>query len=122
MPPRSASNRGGSRGSAPSAPSARGSARGRGAGRGVVQTGGVRLPVGLASGAPIKTIGVKRPGFGTAGKKLEVITNNYEISHPDVLLRHYDVGEQKYVLQLERHLKSPTSQSFPPIFTPVFAG
>ncbi|KAG6823785.1 hypothetical protein H0H92_009049 [Tricholoma furcatifolium] len=121
MPPRSASNRGGSRGSA-SAPSTRGSARGRGAGRGVVAAG-VRLPVGLASlGAPIKTIGVKRPGFGTAGKKLEVVTNSYEINHPDVLIRHYDVGEQKYVLQLKRHLISLTSQSFPPIFTPVFVG
>ncbi|KAG6827798.1 hypothetical protein H0H92_010433 [Tricholoma furcatifolium] len=79
MPPRSASNRGGSmRGrGAPSAHMSRGTFRGRGAHRGVVQAG-VFVPVGLTnSGALNKTIGVKSlHGYGTAGKQFVVLPNS----------------------------------------------
>ncbi|KAG6909902.1 hypothetical protein DXG01_014716 [Tephrocybe rancida] len=86
MPPRGASKRGGPRrGSQP----LRGTPSGRDAPRGVVQAG--NIPVGLAStGAHITTVGVKRPGHGTGGTPLAIVTNSFIAEIPDEITRHYD--------------------------------
>ncbi|KNZ77926.1 Protein argonaute-2 [Termitomyces sp. J132] len=85
MPPRSTSRRGGPRGSPQ--PS-RGASRGRDANRGDIQPGG--SPVGLASSAHVKTVGVRRPGYGTAGRQLAIVTNSIVTTIPDTIIRHYD--------------------------------
>lgn len=39
----------------------------------------------------VQTIGVRRPGIGTAGRALKVITNHWEVtSAPDTLVYQYD--------------------------------
>jgi eukaryotic translation initiation factor 2C len=78
MPPRIAPGRGGGpqRGGGPG--------RGGGAGRGGV-------PVAIA--ASVKTVGVKRPGYGTGGRPVNTIVNAFPVDVPDGIIYHYDVGE-----------------------------
>jgi hypothetical protein len=38
----------------------------------------------------ITTIGVRRPGFGTAGKPFEVFTNHFACEIPETVIHHYD--------------------------------
>ena len=65
-----------------------GSARGRGG-------GGTTQGRGPAQQAPpikshVKTIGVKRPGCGTAGRPITVTTNHFPCVIPEALIHHYD--------------------------------
>ncbi|KAA1466451.1 argonaute-like protein [Dentipellis sp. KUC8613] len=77
MPPRAGRGRGGPppRGGGPAL-------RGGPAPRGAVQ--------GLAL-AHVESIGVKRPGFGNAGRALEVYTNHFTTDIPTETIHHYDV-------------------------------
>lgn len=77
MPPRIAPGRGGGpqRGGGPG--------RGGGAGRGGV-------PVAIA--ASVKTVGVKRPGYGTGGRPVNTIVNAFPVDVPDGIIYHYDVA------------------------------
>jgi len=48
---------------------------------------------GLPSiGAHVRTTGVKRPGYGRAGRQIALITNSFVADIPDVVIRHYDVA------------------------------
>ncbi|KAG6899902.1 hypothetical protein C0993_005481, partial [Termitomyces sp. T159_Od127] len=111
MPPRGASNRGGSRGNSPF----RGASRGRDATRGDVQAG--VSPVGLARSVHTRTVGVRRPGYGTAGRQLAIVTNSFVTSIPDETIRHYD----EFASNMDRHmrilLKNLQEQVAPQIFT-----
>lgn len=72
MPPKAAPGelRGGRRG-------------GRGGGRGTSPSHG-------GPAASVEAIGVRRPGPGTAGRQLEVITNNFAIEFDQGTIHHYD--------------------------------
>ncbi|KZW04251.1 eukaryotic translation initiation factor 2C [Exidia glandulosa HHB12029] len=74
MPPRGGP---GSRGGPPSSRGGRGGA----------------IPVGPTGGIPshVQTIGVRRPGVGSAGRKLNVVTNHFGVTIPDGIIHHYDV-------------------------------
>lgn len=39
----------------------------------------------------VQTIGVRRPGYGTAGKPLKVVTNHFGVTIPEGIIHHYDV-------------------------------
>ncbi|KAG6909899.1 hypothetical protein DXG01_014713 [Tephrocybe rancida] len=114
MPPRGAPQRGGSRGG--SQPP-RGTPRGRGAPRGVVHAG--NPPVGLASiGAHVTTVGVKRPGYGTAGRPLAIVTNSFVAEIPDKIIRHYDAFSSNLHPRINRLLiKTLEKEVAPDIFT-----
>ncbi|KDR84292.1 hypothetical protein GALMADRAFT_111558 [Galerina marginata CBS 339.88] len=78
MPPRVAPGRGSGpqRGGGP--------ARGGGAGRGGV-------PVAIAGEySSVKTVGVKRPNFGTGGRPVNTIVNAFPVTVPDGIIYHYD--------------------------------
>lgn len=104
MPPRIAPGSdgprggGGGRGGGRGGRGAPGGGRGRGTppqrgGRGVAGAGRGGLTVGLPSiGSHVSTIGVKRPGFGTAGRPYSVITNNLIVEIPEKIIRHYDIA------------------------------
>lgn len=69
--------------------SARGSASSRGRGRG--DSGATRGgPVAIAS--HVRTVGVKRPGFGTGGRTIQVTVNTFEARVTDGVIYHYDVA------------------------------
>ncbi|KAH9853511.1 argonaute-like protein [Lenzites betulinus] len=100
MPPRAAppgTGRGTPRGSA--AP--RGNAPGRGGrgGSGVRGRGAgpaIAPARSQAAGLPdtsahVTTVGVKRPGFGTSGRAIQVSTNHFEVKIPEANIYHYDV-------------------------------
>ncbi|KIK63449.1 hypothetical protein GYMLUDRAFT_163093 [Collybiopsis luxurians FD-317 M1] len=72
MPPRPAQEGGSARGGRGG-----GGGRGRGAGR-------------PPRAAHVRTVGVRRPGFGTAGRKINVFTNAVEATIPDCIIYHYD--------------------------------
>jgi hypothetical protein len=38
----------------------------------------------------VRSVIVKRPGYGTLGRILTVNTNAYQITIPDTIIRHYD--------------------------------
>jgi hypothetical protein len=38
----------------------------------------------------VQTIGVKRPGFGTSGKPIQVTVNAFEATVTDGIIYHYD--------------------------------
>lgn len=40
--------------------------------------------------AHVQTIGVKRPGFGTGGKVIQVTVNAFEAKVTDGVIYHYD--------------------------------
>ncbi|KJA19691.1 hypothetical protein HYPSUDRAFT_143440 [Hypholoma sublateritium FD-334 SS-4] len=116
MPPRAAPNRGGPRrargGRTPFASEGR---RG-GAGRGSQL--GANIP---STAAPnlVPTIGVRRPGFGTAGRPLMLEVNSFELKAEENNIAHYDAvtpdnlsGKRKFVLF--QHLQN----EYPDIFTP----
>ncbi|OSD04210.1 argonaute-like protein [Trametes coccinea BRFM310] len=99
MPPRAAPPSGsGSRG----APRGRSGSRGsRGGGRGG-RSGSPSVPISRASAAGttaglpdasphITTVGVKRTAFGTAGRRIQVHTNHFEVEIPEDYIHHYDV-------------------------------
>jgi eukaryotic translation initiation factor 2C len=69
-------------------PPARGGAP---AGRGGGSAGaGTALVPGIVPGYDIETIGVRRPGRGTAGRALKVFTNHYSTTIPEEMIYHYD--------------------------------
>ncbi|KAL7282382.1 hypothetical protein ACG7TL_003853 [Trametes sanguinea] len=99
MPPRAAPPSGsGGRG----APRGRSGSRGsRGGGRGG-RSGSPSVPISRASAAGttaglpdasphITTVGVKRTAFGTAGRRIQVHTNHFEVKIPEDYIHHYDV-------------------------------
>ena len=65
-----------------------GSARGRGG-------GGLSQSRGQPQNTPViakhvETIGMKRPGFGTAGRPIPVTTNHFPCVIPEAIIHHYD--------------------------------
>jgi eukaryotic translation initiation factor 2C len=61
---------------------------GRGAPRGMSNPPSLGPPAGVAG--HIETIGVRRPGFGTAGRPLPIIVNSFPTTIPDGIICHYD--------------------------------
>ncbi|KAF9480194.1 argonaute-like protein [Pholiota conissans] len=99
MPPRIASTRG----SGPSRGG--GTARGGGAGRG----GAVAIP------AHVKTVGVKRPGFGTSGRIVPTVINAFSTTIPDGIIYHYDaVNPDKLPSRLNMQLFNKLQQDIAP--------
>ncbi|KAK0217148.1 argonaute-like protein [Armillaria fumosa] len=70
------------------------SLRGRGGGRG----GGVAGPQGSPSvsiSSAVQAVGVRRPGFGTAGRATVIRINACPMNIPDITVYHYDVAMEK---------------------------
>jgi eukaryotic translation initiation factor 2C len=112
MPPRAAPGRG--RGAPGPARGGRGGAASR---ENVVQIG---LPT---SGDHITTVGVKRPGFGTGGRPLDIYVNSFVTTIPEGVIHHYDVvispSEKTLPARLNMALiKTLQTQVAPQIFTP----
>lgn len=61
----------------------------------------------LISATPVGAIGVRRPGRGTAGRQIEVITNDFAIELDQGTIHHYDG------MYLSFSSKGFTKQSFP---------
>ncbi|KAF9446932.1 Piwi-domain-containing protein [Macrolepiota fuliginosa MF-IS2] len=83
--------------------------------------GGVRNPPvtpqakrGRGRGTPIQhsaeheshviTVGVKRPGFGVAGKHIKITANYFRTTIPDRVIHHYDVGTFIFITPDEKKL------------------
>ncbi|KZO92299.1 Piwi-domain-containing protein [Calocera viscosa TUFC12733] len=113
-PPTSGPSRGGPRGGGPGP--------GRGGSPGV--TGAVALsqhsakvPVGGA--AHVTTVAVRRPGYGTLGRQIPVVTNTYPLTCPPMTIYHYDVvineDEKKlparFNLELVERMQSSTHKA-----------
>ena len=123
MPPRIAPGRGGPRGGGPprgggggGGPPQRGGRGGGGAGRG--GTTAVGRP---SIGDHVQTIGVKRPDYGTAGRPIAVLTNNFVVNIPDKIIRHYDVAITPSTLPSRLNMvliKKLQCEVAPEIFTP----
>ncbi|SJK96831.1 uncharacterized protein ARMOST_00077 [Armillaria ostoyae] len=96
VPPRMApGQRGGSpypaRGAAPQQRG--GPARGRGGGGGGGRGGGVAGPQSSPSASvssAAQAVGVRRPGFGKAGRAMTILVNACEMNIPDITAYHYD--------------------------------
>lgn len=128
MPPKVAfgESRGGRRGGRGRVGGGRGGGRGSNPGHGGLPTSSlgnsegsstrVNTPVSgepavqrsLIPAAHVKAIGVKRPGQGTAGRKIEVFTNNFATRLNQGTIYHYD---GRY---LSFFSKGFTEQGFPP--------
>jgi len=78
---RPALGRGGVRGGGPAAGSLL-ARRGRGRGQ--------TIQHGAQFDSHITTIGVRRPGFGVAGKKIQIKSNFFRTSIPERIIYHYD--------------------------------
>ena len=65
-----------------------GSARGRGRGGSNLGSAPPRDTPNIASG--VKTIGVKRPGYGNSGRVISVTTNHFPCVIPEAIIHHYD--------------------------------
>ena len=93
MPPKGRRGRGARGQPAPAGPSrgGRGGA-GRGGGAPGALTPASSATTELPQAVPshVDTTGVKRPGFGTGGRAITVLTNHYKINIPDTLVYHYD--------------------------------
>lgn len=76
--------RGGGRGGPRGGPPPRG---------GPTRGGAVHAPTGPAAlpGSHVQAVGVKRPGYGTAGRAVTVYSNFFKISLPESVIHHYDV-------------------------------
>ncbi|KAF8963810.1 argonaute-like protein [Flammula alnicola] len=112
MPPRNAPGRGGpGRGRGNTPPLAGG--RGGGAGRG-------SRPGGPPSAAAhVNTIGVRRPGFGTAGRAIRIKVNSFELTHEDDDISHYDVVDpERLPARFKMELFKILQSQEPNIFTP----
>lgn len=75
--------RGGGRGGPRGGPPPRG---------GPTRGGAVHAPTGPAAlpGSHVQAVGVKRPGYGTAGRAVTVYSNFFKISLPESVIHHYD--------------------------------
>ncbi|KDQ64588.1 hypothetical protein JAAARDRAFT_116696 [Jaapia argillacea MUCL 33604] len=110
MAPRGAGprGRGGARGGPP-----RGGAAGGGTGGG---------GAAYATSPHITTVGVKRSGFGVAGRRLEVFTNHFSVKIPEAVIHHYDVispSEKTLPARLNMELITQLQRVVAPdIFTP----
>jgi len=109
MPPRIAPNRG------TNPPQRGGRGRGHGAGR-----GGPVAALGIAAPSHVQTIGVRRNGFGSGGKRINVTVNAFPITIPEGIIYHYDVAidPEKLPARLNMELfKSLQENVAPTIFT-----
>ncbi|KAJ3888986.1 argonaute-like protein [Lentinula edodes] len=83
--------------------------RGRGGGGGA--RGGGRPPRAGLPQTHITTVGVKRPGYGTAGRNIKVKTNTCVVQVPQKIIHHYDdiVSEKtlppRFTMQLVKELQ-----------------
>ncbi|KAK0435063.1 hypothetical protein EV421DRAFT_1262544 [Armillaria borealis] len=122
VPPRMAR---GQRGGSPypageGTPQQRGGPRGRGGGRagrervGAGRGGGVvrqQPSPSVSVSSAVQAVGVRRPGFGSAGRQTTVLVNACEMNIPDITIYHYDVAMEKslraaFNLQLIEALQS----------------
>ena len=57
--------------------------------------GGPTAASTVLPGAHVKVVGVRRTGYGTAGRPLNVFSNFFNMSLPDCNIHHYD-GELRW--------------------------
>ncbi|KAL6309673.1 argonaute-like protein [Sparassis latifolia] len=112
MPPRAAR---GDRGGPP-----RGGPPRRGLPQGAAPpAGGGGLP---DTSSHVTTIGVRRPAFGTSGRKISVWTNHFKVDIPESVIQHYDVispSEKTLPARLNMELIAKLQNVVAPeIFTP----
>ncbi|KAJ8580661.1 argonaute-like protein [Rhizopogon salebrosus TDB-379] len=83
--------RGGGRGGPRGGPPPRGGPRGGPPQAG--PAGGRSTPSGPSAlpGTHVQAVGVKRPGYGTAGRAVTVFSNFFKVSLPESVIHHYDV-------------------------------
>ncbi|KAG9317400.1 argonaute-like protein [Chiua virens] len=79
-------------------------------------------PTGALPGAHVKAVGVRRSGYGTAGRQMSVLANFFTIATPENNIHHYDVisPSEKTLparlnLELIEHLQKIDA---PDVFTP----
>jgi len=48
-------------------------------------------PSGALPGAHVQAVGVRRSGYGTAGRRIEVLSNFFAMAAPESNIHHYDV-------------------------------
>jgi len=65
-----------------------GSARGRGGASLTQGRGPAQNTPSIAE--HVETIGVRRPGFGTAGRPITITTNHFPCVIPEAIIHHYD--------------------------------
>jgi eukaryotic translation initiation factor 2C len=82
--------RGGGRGGPRGGPPPRGGPRGGPPQAG--PAGGRSTPSGPSAlpGTHVQAVGVKRPGYGTAGRAVTVFSNFFKVSLPESVIHHYD--------------------------------
>jgi hypothetical protein len=51
-------------------------------------------PSGALPGAHVQAVGVRRSGYGTAGKPINVLTNFFAMTSPESNIHHYDGGSR----------------------------
>ncbi|KAG9317399.1 argonaute-like protein [Chiua virens] len=79
-------------------------------------------PTGALPSAHVKAVGVRRSGYGTAGRQINVLANVFSITAPENYIYHYDVisPSEKTLparlnMMLIRHLQTVDA---PDVFTP----
>ena len=77
-----------------------GSARGRGGGGTGPSRGPARNAPPITAHRDVKTIGVKRPGYGQIGRTITVATNHFECEIPENIIHHYDGNDIHMFLSL----------------------
>ncbi|KAK0445338.1 argonaute-like protein [Desarmillaria tabescens] len=91
--------------------------RGRGGGRGggVGVTGPQGGPSASISSA-VQPVGVRRPGFGTAGRQITVAVNACEMNIPDITVYHYDAMEKSLRAAFNLKLIVALQKQYPDVF------
>ncbi|KAK0210005.1 argonaute-like protein [Desarmillaria ectypa] len=90
--------------------------RGRGGGRG---GGGVAGPQGSPSvsiSSAVQAVGVRRPGFGMAGRQITVSVNACEMDIPDIMVYHYDAMEKPFRAAFNLKLIEALQSQYPDVF------
>lgn len=90
MPPRGDPGARGGRGRGRGGPTRGGPPRGGAPGGGARATSSAPPPSGALPGAHVQAIGVRRSGYGTAGRAINVLSNFFSMASPESNIHHYD--------------------------------
>ncbi|PBK85510.1 hypothetical protein ARMGADRAFT_1087389 [Armillaria gallica] len=88
--------------------------RGRGGGR-----GGVAGPQGSPSvsvSSTVQAVGVPRPGFGNAGRQINIRVNTSAMNIPDITVYHYDAVENSDRADSKMQLIKALQSQYPGVF------
>lgn len=97
MPPRGDPGaRGGGRGRGRGGPARGGPPRGGPPGAPARATSSAPPPSGALPGAHVQAIGVRRSGYGTAGRAITVFSNFFTMASPERNIHHYDGAPRVY--------------------------